>query len=89
MLNKYYLVIETICYSNHIVKDSRVFNKHPIFISSSEQCTFCTMRRMEAIYAMSQMIILKGIYWMWLLWWSTYLMIYLPMLDAVNEGSTL
>lgn len=51
MLNKYYLVIKTICYSNRIVKDPRVFNKHPIFISSSEQCMYCTMGRMEAIYA--------------------------------------
>lgn len=51
MLNKYYLVIETTCYSNHIVKDSRVFNNHPIFISLKEQCMYCTMRRREAIYA--------------------------------------
>lgn len=50
MLNKYYLVIETTCYSNHIVKDSRVFNNHPIFISLKEQCMYCTMRRREAIY---------------------------------------
>lgn len=51
MLNKYYLVIKTICYSNCVVKASHVFNNHLIFISYREQCMYCTMKSGEAIYA--------------------------------------
>lgn len=50
MLSKYYLVIETICYSNCIVRDSHVFNNHVIFISHRAQCMCCTMKSGEAIY---------------------------------------
>lgn len=50
MLNKYYLVIETICYSNHIVRDSHVFNNHLIFISCRAQYVYCTKKSGETIY---------------------------------------
>lgn len=51
MLNKYYLVIKTICHASCIVKDSHVFNNHLIFILYREQCMYCTMKSGEAIYA--------------------------------------
>lgn len=50
MLNKYYLIIKTICYSYCIVKDSHVFNNHLIFVSYRAQCMYCTMKSGEAIY---------------------------------------